>query len=79
VRALASGILKIRVASACPEERGQKAAHSRRASHWLVFRSNHMIHQRGAVGWVEQRETHRNGHRRWVSLKFNPSYGDTTR
>jgi hypothetical protein len=34
----------------------------------LVFRSNHMIHQRGAVGWVEQRETHRNERRRWVSL-----------
>jgi hypothetical protein len=35
---------------------------------YLVFRPNHMIHQRGGVGWVEQRETHRNERRQWVSL-----------
>jgi hypothetical protein len=27
----------------------------------LVFRSNHMIQQRGAAGWVEQRKTHPTG------------------
>jgi hypothetical protein len=34
----------------------------------VVFRPNHIIHQRGGVGWVEQRETHRNERRQWVSL-----------
>jgi glutathione-specific gamma-glutamylcyclotransferase len=31
-----------------------------------------MIQRRSPVGWVEQRETHRNGRGRWVSLSAQP-------
>jgi hypothetical protein len=35
----------------------------------VVFIPNHMIHHRGGVGWVEQREPIAAQRRRWVSLR----------